>query len=236
VTGRCGINILSETVQWHVEALMRCIMRPTVASSIGLAFCIALGLAVIVLGVVGADQRGTDAALAVTARLSFLLFWPAYAGGAMTALFGATFLPLKRHAREFGLAFASAHLVHIGLVAWLCHIGAVPSVSTFIFFGIALFWTYLLALFSIGRLHEALSPSWWRWLRTVGLNFIAFAFAVDFLNHPLHGGARHIVGYLPFAILAIAGPGLRLGALMLRIRQTWRIGAPELAERRWFSR
>jgi len=42
-----------------------------------------------------------------------------YAGGAMTALFGPAFEPFKKRAREFGLAFASAHLVHIALVAWL---------------------------------------------------------------------------------------------------------------------
>jgi hypothetical protein len=48
----------------------------------------------------------------VTVRFSFLLFWPAYAGSALWALFGQTFLPLKRRGREFGLAFASVHRPH----------------------------------------------------------------------------------------------------------------------------
>src|SRR5208283_952478 len=112
--------------------------------------------------VAGTGEKGIDAALRATARLSFLLFWVAYAGSAMASLFGSPFQTLKLRAREFGLAFASAQLVHIGLVVWLCLIGAAPDVSTFVFFGIALVWVYLLALFSIGRLRRALGPgSWW---------------------------------------------------------------------------
>src|SRR5262249_7641029 len=111
-----------------------------------------------------------------------------YSGGALTALFGARFQPLKERPRDFGLAFAAAHLVHIGLVGWLCWIGAAPPVPLFIFFGIALIFTYLLALFSIGDLHRALGPRSWWLLRTIGMNYIAFAFFVDFMKSPLQGG------------------------------------------------
>jgi undecaprenyl pyrophosphate phosphatase UppP len=199
-------------------------MRPRRTSAFwtGLALCVALGLSVAVLGLFGADQKGTGRALVVTARLSFLLFWPAYAGGAMTAVFGTNFQPIKDHAREFGLAFASAHLVHIGLVAWLCLIGDAPSVTTFIFFGIAVVWTYLLALFSIGRLQAALGRRIWWLFSTVGLNYIAFAFAVDFVNHAPRFDIKYVVGYLPFASLAVAGPLLRLAALTLRVGRAWR--------------
>jgi hypothetical protein len=174
------------------------------------AFAAALGLTVAVFALVGVEQRGTDAALLVTARFSFMLFWPAYAGGAMAALFGARFHALKAHARNFGLAFASAHLVHLGLVGWLCWIGAVPAVGTFVFFGTAAVWVYLLALLSIDRLHRAVGRIGWRLLSLVGLNFIAFAFAVDFLQFPPRADARYIVFYLPFVMLAIAGPVLRV--------------------------
>jgi hypothetical protein len=186
----------------------------------GSAFGAALILAAVVLAVLGADKNGTDAALAATARLSFLLFWAAYTGSALTALFGATFQPLKQRAREFGLAFAAAHLVHIGLVGWLCWIGAVPAVSVFVFFGVALIFTYLLALFSIGNLQRALGPRSWWLLRTVGMNYIAYAFFVDFMRFPLLG-VKHIVAYLPFLVLAIVGPLLRLAAWTLRIRHRW---------------
>jgi hypothetical protein len=186
----------------------------------GSALSGAAALAAVVIGIAGAGQKGTDAALFLTGRLSFMLFWPAYTGSALAELFGQAFLPLRRCAREFGLAFASAHLVHLGLVAWLCQIGTAPGASTFVFFGIAVFWTYLLALFSIGRLHQTLNPGVWWLMRMVGLNYIAYAFAVDFLNHPLQGDARRVVAYLPFAVLAIVGPMLFFAASAQRI---WRL-------------
>jgi hypothetical protein len=183
---------------------------------IGSALCAALALTGLVLAALGPGERGTHVALQVTARLSFLLFWPAYAGGALTALFGPVFQPLKQRARELGLAFAAAHLVHLGLVGWLSYIGAAPSRGAFIFFGIAALWAYLLALFSIGSLQRTLGPKGWWLLRTVGLNYIAYAFAVDFLRYPLLGDVKHSIGYLPFAILAVGGPMLCLAAFVQR--------------------
>ena len=59
----------------------------------GLAFVAALALAAAVLTVFGAGARGTLLGLQATARFSFLLFWPAYAGSALCALFGQTFPP-----------------------------------------------------------------------------------------------------------------------------------------------
>ena len=57
--------------------------RPSVAA-IGSAFCAALSLAALVIAALGPGERGTDVALEATARLSFLLFWPAY-GVSLTA-------------------------------------------------------------------------------------------------------------------------------------------------------
>lgn len=196
--------------------------RDTAAWWMGSAFCAAFVLMAGVLAILGVGERGTDAALAATARLSFLLFWAAYAGSALAALFGPMFQPLKHRAREFGLAFAAAHTVHIGLVAWLCWIGATPGISVFVFFGIALVWTYLLALFSLGNLQRALGPRLWWALRTLGMNYIALAFFVDFVKFPLYGGVKHAVEYWPFAILAVGGPLLRLSAQALRLRDRLR--------------
>jgi hypothetical protein len=182
------------------------------------AFGAELGLAIATLGFTGSGVTGTRLALVITARFSFLLFWLAYTGSALPALFGPAFLPLKRHTREFGLAFAAAQLVHLGLVAWLCHLGAVPSAATFVLFGIAVFWLYLIALLSTGFPLQTLHPLARRLIFFVGLNYIAYAFAVDFFASPLQGGAKHILFYLPFAALSIAGPSLRLAAFLLRFR------------------
>ena len=190
--------------------------RPSAALWIGSAFCAALSLSGIALAALGAGERGTDVALQLSGRLSFLLFWPSYVGGPMATLFGPSFQPIRQRAREFGLAFASAHLIHLGLVGWLVHVGATPPLGTFVFFGIAVMWTYLLALFSIQALQRSLHSAGWWLLRAVGLNYIAYAFAVDFLRYPEFGSIKYWAGYLPFAVLSIIGPLLWIAAFALR--------------------
>ena len=88
--------------------------RPKLLIWIFAGFCAAFLLAACVLGVAGTNERGIKAALAATGRLSFLLFWPAYTGSALVTLFGPRFQPIRHNGREFGLAFASAHLVQLG--------------------------------------------------------------------------------------------------------------------------
>ena len=196
--------------------------RTTAAVWMAAAFCITFCLASAVLVMLGPGERGIDKALQITGRVSFLLFWPAYAGATVSELFGPGFRLLKSRTREFGLAFASAQLVHLGLVTWLCAIGASPSLSTFILFGIAVFWTYLLAALSFGRLQHALGPGTWRLIRFVGMNYILFVFITDFWREPTSMDLKHIVGYLPFLTLALSAPLLRVGAFALQIRTTGR--------------
>ena len=149
-----------------------------------MAFGVALGLAAAVLAIKGTDAKSLVMALQVTARWSFLLFWVAYAGRAVTELFGPAFAPLARRGREFGLAYASALLIHLGLVVWLFHISSRAPLSgtSFAFFVLGMVWTYLLAVLSFGRLAEALGPSGWRVVRVAGLNYILYAFAIDFVT------------------------------------------------------
>jgi hypothetical protein len=181
------------------------------------AFCAALALAAIVIIALGGEQRGIHTALASTARLMFLLFWPAYCGAALVALLGPRFQQLKQHSREFGLAFSSALLVHLGLVGLLCLIGDAPGAPIFIFFGIGAALAYLLALFSFPRAHHLIGPKNWWLLSNVGMNYLAYVFIVDFVNEPLSGGTKRMVEYLPFAVLSLAAPGLRLAAFVKRV-------------------
>jgi hypothetical protein len=194
--------------------------RPRAAAWMVSALCAALALAGLVLATLGPGERGTHVALQLSARLSFLLFWPAYAGSALATLFGEAFKPLKQRVREFGLAFASAHLVHIALVVWLVYIGAAPPRGAFVFFGIAALWTYLLALFSIARLQQTLGSTGWWLVRVVGLNYIAYAFAKDFFAYAQFGSIKYLVGYLPFVVLSAVGPILYFAAFMCR---KWKI-------------
>jgi hypothetical protein len=177
-------------------------------------------LAAITLVARGAGVHGIQTALAATARVSFLWFWAAYAGGALTTLFGPAFLPVKQHGRELGLAFAAGLLVHLMLVGWLCWIGAVPGVGVFMFFGTAAGFTFLLAVFSFENLYEVLGAKWWRLLWIIGMNFMLFAFLTDFMQKPLNGGVGHVVEYLPFVVMGVAAPLLRLAAWGIRRRIT----------------
>jgi hypothetical protein len=179
---------------------------------VGLAFFLAVATAAAVLVTRGIGVDGLDAGLAATARLAFVFFWPCYVGSALAVLFGPTFLPLKRMGRDLGLAFAAVEVVHLSLVAGLCIIGVVPSRSTFILFGSAAVFTYLIVLLSIAAIRRRMHPAVTRGVWVVGMNLIAYAFVDDFLNAPLSGSARHIAAYLPFAALALAGPALRLAA------------------------
>src|ERR1700733_11532722 len=99
----------------------------TAPAAMAAAFVVASALAAIVLAVFGAGERGTVLALRATARWSFLLFWLAYAGGAMAALCGPRLGELARRGRELGLAFASAQFVHVVLVLWLFYVTARPG-------------------------------------------------------------------------------------------------------------
>ena len=192
--------------------------RPKLLIWIFAGFCAAFFLAACVLGVAGTNEKGIKAALAATGRLSFLLFWPAYTGSALVTLFGPRFQPIRRNGREFGLAFASAHLVHLGLVGWLCAIGAAPAAGVFVLFGIAAFSLYLLALLSVPAIVMKLPPRDWRLLRLVTMTYIAFAFALDFLTQPQVAVIKHPLAYLPFSALVIAGFLLRLAAFAAQTR------------------
>ena len=185
----------------------------------GAATGIALAIAAIVLGLNGPDNKSVRLALELTARWSFLLFFLAYAGNALAALFG--WMALKGHAREFGLSFASAHLVHVGLVIWLGVIlGKVPlSGGLLLFFLVGLFFTYLLALLSFGGVRAL--GRFWPPLRFIAMNYILIAFARDFIlpviyPKPAQYNAAHFIAYAPFAALSIAAPLLVLAAAARR--------------------
>jgi hypothetical protein len=181
----------------------------TAASWMGMGFLIAFALAAIVLAIFGAGDRGTRLALRVTARWSFLLFWLAYAGAAMAWLCGPRLGRLARRGRELGLAFASAHLVHVGLVLWL--FGGPGRGMAFFWAGILC--TYLLALFSLPRLRDTLGPHLWRIFRTIAIEYIALVFAADFILDPLQVGlGKYPLTYLPFALMLVGAAGLRVAA------------------------
>lgn len=190
--------------------------RSTAPFWMGTAFLGSAGVAALVLATQGADRDGLMQALRATARWSFLWFCPAYAGSAAKTLLGPSSAGLARRGREFGLAFAAALLVHVGLIVWFyCLTGYSPLGRLLsAFFGLGVLWTYALALFSIRRLSQALGPVRWRAARMIGLDYIMLAFLVDFI-HPI-ASVRDAVEYIPFAALAGLAVALRLLAPVWR--------------------
>ena len=181
------------------------------------AFCAALGLAIAVLAAMGPHQKAIGMALRLTGRLSFLFFWPAYAGSATAVLFGRRFAILARYGREFGLAFASAQLVHLALVIsliWISHRPVADGIMPF--FAVGIVWTYLLAFSSAERLQHVFSPNLWRIFRNLGVEYIAFVFFADFVIGPIQSGIEHPIAYVPFSLLLIFGSLLRMAAMVRR--------------------
>jgi hypothetical protein len=183
---------------------------PHTAFWTGTAFFAALLCAVSSIIVLGPNKHGISIGLLLTARLSFLLFWMAYTSRLFATLLGPAFGYLKMRGALFGLAFAAAHLVHLGLVIWLCIVGDVPPLSAFVLFGFAVFWVYLIAALSLGGLIGSLNPTVWWCIRTVGMNYILYAFAVDFLRYSPRGTILHEVAYMPFDILVFLAIALRI--------------------------
>jgi hypothetical protein len=183
------------------------------------SFLVAAALAAIVFDAVDAHDR-VGVALRVTARWSFLVFWLAYTGSAMATLWGPPFTGLARHGREFGLAFASAQLVHVGLILLS------GSGAGMVFFWVGIVFTYSLAFFSLPRLRDAMGPHLWRISLVIALNYIALVFAADFIEGPLKRGglANYPMSYLPFAFMLVAGVGLRVAAF-IKLRG-WRPNQP----------
>jgi len=173
-----------------------------------LALCGQLALAMGVLAITGVGDDGLRIALRATARLMFALFWLAYAGPALAALFGPAFEPVRRNARNLGLAFAAALFVHLCLVAGLVTIGDPPDTRTFVIFGIGAAAVYAMAVFSIDRLRRMLGERGWALLCVVGMNYVLLAFALDFARDPL-SGLNHALFYWPFLALTLLAPVLR---------------------------
>jgi hypothetical protein len=182
---------------------------------LGSAFAGALALAAATMLLEGPGLTGTTEGLRLTARFSYAFFWLAYVGGALAILFGPAFNIIARRSRELGLAFASAQLVHVGLVIWLVWISPPQPVRSAImpFFAIGVVWTYLLAGLSMDRARDIFGPDILRALRTIGSEYIALTFFTDFVLIPAYP-PPHLILYTPFWLMLLIGPLLRLAAVI----------------------
>jgi hypothetical protein len=198
--------------------------RPHTGVWVLTSFTVAFVIAMAIVALKGAGNYGTSLALRGSARFSFLLFWGAYAGGLLRHAPLAWLKRLSSHRRDFGLSFAAAHSVHLGLILWLYYVSSEQPVSTqtAIVDGIGFGFMYLMAVFSFDIARKALNPLAWRILFNIWLEYIAYVFATDFILGHLHDGKMQSVLYWPF-VLMLAGTAL------LR----WTSGARWLLTRAW---
>jgi hypothetical protein len=68
----------------------------------------------------------------------------------------------------------------------------------------------LLALLSVRRVREALPANAWPPIRFIAMNYILCAFILDFKRQP--HDLVDVIKYLPFLLLAISAPMLRIAA------------------------
>jgi hypothetical protein len=185
--------------------------RPNTWLWIVLSFATALVIAVAILVKDGHYYDGTVAALRASARFSFLLFWGAYAGGQLRKLSFPAAQFIARRGRQFGLSFAAAHSVHLALILWLFHVSPKQPVSDFIIVqdGIGFGFMYLLVIFSFEFARKRLSPPVWRGVLNLGLEYIAYVFATDFILSHLHDGQDFTLLYWPFILMLVGTAALR---------------------------
>ena len=184
------------------------------------AFLAALALAALTLSGYGSETAGTDQALRITARFSFLLFWPAYAGGLFRRFSVPYLAELAGLRREFGLGFASAHSVHVMLIAWRYHIGSPVPTAVLIIDGTGIILMYVLAVLSIDSLRRLVAPLALRVIFNLGLEYVAYVFLSDFLLSAFSRGHAASLAYLPFTVLLLAAAAAR-----------WSMGGASFARR-----
>jgi DMSO/TMAO reductase YedYZ heme-binding membrane subunit len=172
----------------------------------------AVGLA---LAVHGADAEGLLYATRWTARLSVLLFATVFAARGLYRLAGPVALPLLTNRRGLGLAFAAAHLVHLGaLSSWFAASGERPLPVTIVGGGLAYALIVAMALTSTDAAQRRMGR-WWKRLHLTGLWYVWLIFFQSYLGRALGGPERMAQGIYGVTLLLLA-LGLRLAPRLIR--------------------
>lgn len=190
--------------------------RSPATIAIGCAVATAAGAAAVLLGL-GAAPTAVDGwrlAARWTARVSFLLFAPVYVASAWYRLApGTASRALMRRRRAAGLAFATAHTVHLAsLVTFFVVSGQSPEPITIVVGGGAYLTMFAMAATSTDAAVRRLGRNWKR-LHAFGIHYLWFVFAFSYYGRVAAGDAS----YAPLLALALTGLGLRGVA-------RWRVG------------
>jgi methionine sulfoxide reductase heme-binding subunit len=178
------------------------------AAAVGAIGAIALGLA---LGA-APDERWRLAAR-YTARLAFSIFVPVYVASSWHRLApsaASRFVVQRR--RSLGLAFATAHTIHLGALTTFAILAHQPPR----FSAIAVGGGAYLAMFAMAATSNDAAVRrlgrWWSRLHRVGVHWLWFVFAFTYASRIAAGNRA----FVPFEAVALAALALRIAAARRR--------------------
>lgn len=172
------------------------------------AVAAAAGGLTVLLGLASAPTavEGWRFAARWTARVSFMIFLPVYVASAWYRLApSGPARGLMRRRRALGLAFATAHTIHLGsLVTFATLADQPPALQTTIVGGGAYLTMFAMAATSNDAAVRRLGRNWKR-LHTFGIHYLWFVFAFSYFGRTMSGD----LSYAPLLVLALAALGLR---------------------------
>jgi DMSO/TMAO reductase YedYZ heme-binding membrane subunit len=178
------------------------------AAALGATAAVAIGLGL-------ADTPVEQARLAAryTARFSVTIFLVVFVVSSWNRLApSAASRFLRKRRRALGLAFATAHTIHLGaLVSYHVLAGEVPDPTTLIVGGGAYVAMFAMVATSNDASVRALGRNWVR-LHKLGIYWLWFVFTFSYGGRVFGGKPE----FAPFFVLLLAGLGLRIAAARAR--------------------
>jgi len=188
-------------------------MRPIYAALMLSLLAVAAGF---YLGGDAAQQ--TQLAARYTARVAFPIFLIVYASSAIATLWPNEMIRgVLRTRRQWGLAFALAHGVHlVALITYFRVSGDTPKTISLALGGPAYVLIAMMAATSNDAAMRALGV-WWKRLHRLGIHWVWLVFTLSYLGRTIDP-ERMAQGVVLFPIAAAAGL-LRLAAWLKRRRR-----------------
>lgn len=190
-------------------------LRPSIATLCAAAAILALAMIAVGFATGGDASERWQLAARYTARAAFLLFLPVYAASSWNRLWpsDASRWALRRR-RALGLAFATAHAIHLGaLTTFQVVENERPDAVTLIGGGGAFVAMFALVATSNDAAVRRLGRSWRR-LHQVGVHWLWFIFAFSYFGRVAAGQLR----FVPLFAAALAVLAMRIAARRRRAR------------------
>jgi methionine sulfoxide reductase heme-binding subunit len=177
-----------------------------------LLLALAFGLAAVWLGVAYGATPAEQANLAArwTARAAFPFFLIAYAASSLLRLWPSELTKaLMRRRRQWGLAFALAHTIHLVALAINIIIYNPRPFAALVGGAVAYAILYAMALTSTDKAQRVMGI-WWKRLHRVGIHYLWIAFLAGYGGRAVHiDPGYHAEGRIAVALL-FAVLGLRV--------------------------